>query len=205
MRRFAKFVSEGKHHFTYADYQSWSEDERVEIIDGILYYTHGGEIMELEPMMQATPTFHHQGISINLILQVGGYLKGKSCRLFAAPCTVRLNAEAQDDVVLEPDLLVICDSTRINGSVCNGAPDVVMEILSPSTAKKDRTVKFQAYQKAGVREYWVVDPDNKSVEAHVLKNGRYFSTDYIETADAPITALPGLIIHLSDVFAELPL
>jgi Uma2 family endonuclease len=113
-----------------------------------------------------------------------------------------LNVDGLDDTALEPDLLVVCDFSKIEEYGCQGPPDVVMEILSPSTEKKDRVLKFQAYQKAGVREYWVVDSDTQSVQVHLLENGRYWTTAYTETDDVPVTVLPGLIVHLPTVFTD---
>jgi Uma2 family endonuclease len=104
--------------------------------------------------------------------------------------------------VVEPDLVVVCDKSKIDKQGCNGAPDLVIEILSPSNSRHDRIVKFQKYLAAGVREYWVVDPDNKGVEVHVLQDGGYRTMVYDETAEAPVGVLPGCVIKLAGVFAE---
>jgi Uma2 family endonuclease len=107
-----------------------------------------------------------------------------------------------DDTVLEPDISVICDPSKLDARGCNGAPDLVIEILSPSTARHDRIVKFRKYQEAGVREYWTVDPDTKTVQVFILDDGRYIASTYDDTDTAPISVLPGCEIKLSDVFAE---
>ena len=116
---------------------------------------------------------------------------------------MRLNgAGSDDDTVVQPDLVVICDRSKIDDKGCNGAPDMVIEILSPSTARHDKLVKFQLYQNAGVREYWIVDPDTKTVQAHVLESGRYFTAAYGDADTAPVYVLDGCTINLTDVFAE---
>ena len=176
-------------HYTYADYACWPGDVRYELIDGIAY-------------LQAAPAWEHQGISRELLLQLGNFLRGKPCKVFSAPFDVRLNASKDDDTVLQPDLVVICDRSKLSGTGCAGVPDMVIEILSPSSAGRDRFLKFNKYLQAGVREYWIVDPDSKTVSAHVLKEGEYVARAYGETDDAPVHILEGCVIHMPDVFAE---
>lgn len=176
--------------YTYADYCTWDDSERWELIDGVPY------------AMSPSPSPKHQGISVDLTRQLSAFLKGKSCKLFTAPFDVRLNASNEDDTVVQPDLLVICDRSKIDEKGCNGAPDLVIEILSPSTARRDRMIKFQQYQRAGVREYWIIDPDTKTVQVCILESGRYFVTPYADTNTAPVSVLPGCEIKLQDVFAE---
>jgi len=177
--------------YTYADYCTWDDSERWELIEGIPY------------AMSPAPSQHHQEISGELHLQLATFLKGKPCKVFHAPFDVRLNVDDEDDTVVQPDLLVVCDHSKLDGKCCRGAPDLVIEILSPSTARHDRMVKMQQYQQAGVREYWIVDPDTKTVQVCILENGRYFVTAYADTDTAPVAVLPGCEINLSDVFAEL--
>lgn len=178
-------------HYTYADYCTWDDSEQWELIDGIPY------------AMSPAPSPRHQSISFELGRQLGNFLKGKPCKVFHAPLDVRLNADQEDDTVVQPDLVVICDRSKIDDKGCKGAPDLVMEILSPSTARHDRMVKFQKYQKAGVREYWLVDPDTNIVQAFTLKNGLYITRMYDDTeAAAPVEVLAGCTIDLREVFAE---
>jgi len=188
--------------YTYADYLSWPENERIEIIDGIPYHTYGGQITEGAPVMQAAPARVHQEISGEVFRQLANFLKDKSCKVYAAPFAVRLNADDSDDTVLEPDITVVCDKSKLDEKGCKGAPDVVVEILSPSTGRKDRMIKFQKYQQAGVREYWIVDPDTKTVQVCILEGGRYFTSVHADTDTAPVTVLPGCTINLYEVFAE---
>jgi Uma2 family endonuclease len=173
--------------YTYADYCTWDDDERWELINGEVY------------AMSPAPTTKHQGISVNLSGQLFNFLIGKPCRLFVAPFDVRLNAEDEDDTVVQPDLVVICDLSKIDDKGCKGAPDLVVEILSPSTAKKDRITKLNVYQSVGVREYWIIDPETQTVQVCVFENG--MMKGYDDTETVPVTVLPGCAIDLQAVFA----
>ena len=177
--------------YTFADYLTWDDSERWEIIEGT-------------PYLMSAPDWLHQGISRELVLQFAVFLKGKPCKVFHAPYDVRLfpKEDDSDDTVLQPDLVVICDRTKYMRTGCAGAPDLVVEILSPSTARNDRLVKLQLYQKAGVREYWIVDPETKTVSAHLLKNGEYVTYAYGDSDAAPVHILEGLSVDLREVFAE---
>ena len=177
-------------HYTYADYCTWDDDERWELINGVPY------------LMAPGSTRSHQSISGKIFLQIGIFLQGKPCKVYAAPFDVRLNADDGDDIVVQPDILVVCDQSKLNNANCAGAPDMIVEILSPSTAGKDRHLKFNAYQKYGVREYWIVDPDSRTVSVHILKNGEYTTYAYAEPETVPVRVLDGCTVTLSDVFAE---
>jgi Uma2 family endonuclease len=114
--------------------------------------------------------------------------------------------DPSDDTVVEPDIVVICGQstidTKIDKQGCKGAPDLIIEILSPSNIRHDRIVKFQKHLAAGVREYWVVDPDNRAVEVHILRDGGYHTMVYDESAEAPVSVLPGCVIRLPEIFPE---
>ena len=176
--------------YTYSDYYSWDDNQRWELIDGFAY------------LMAPAPTQAHQSATSNLHGQLYGFLKGKSCRVFPAPFDVRLNAFSEDNTVVQPDLLVVCDKSKLDGKCCVGAPDFVIEILSPSTARFDRTTKFDQYKAAGVREYWIVDPETKTVSAHVLQNGEYMTRAYTDTGKAPVSVLEGCEINLEEIFED---
>lgn len=176
--------------YTYADYCVWDDGERWELIEGVPY------------AMSPAPTPAHQGISGNIHNQLYNFLKDKPCKLFTAPFDVRLNADDDDNTVVQPDLVVICDRSKIDDKGCSGAPDMVIEILSPSTVRHDRIVKLELYRHAGVREYWIVDPDTKTAQVCTLENGRYFVKGYTDADTAPVSVLPGCEINLRDVFAE---
>lgn len=176
--------------YTYADYYSWDDGERWELING--------EALVMAP----GPSWRHQGISGGLFYQLANFLKGKDGRVFSAPFDVRLNADTADNTVLQPDIIVFCDRSKLDGTGCKGAPDMTVEILSPSTAKRDRLVKLRLYQDAGVREYWIVDPDTKTATVYTLENGKYVVAVYGDDEVAPVHILAGCEIVLADVFEE---
>jgi Uma2 family endonuclease len=177
-------------YYTYADFLEWDESVRAEIIDGEVY-------------MMASPTKEHQRIFRKIFTRLSNFLEGKTCEVFSAPFDVRLfpKSDLSDNTVVEPDILVVCDPSKLDDRSCNGAPDLVIEILSPSNKAHDKKAKFQKYRMAGVREYWVVDPEEKYLEIHILDSGRYITTVYDAADDAPDTVLPGCVIKLADVFS----
>ena len=180
-------------HYTYRDYCTWDDSDRWELIDGLPY------------AMAPAPSIGHQSILVKLVTQLAVLLDGKPCKVLAAPTDVRLNADSSDDTVVQPDILVVCDRTKLeDGKSVVGAPDLIIEILSPSTAKHDMLTKKRLYQKSGVREYWIVDPDSKAVAVNVLHNGRYNSRFFDERDTAvPVEVLDGCTINFTDVFEAL--
>jgi Uma2 family endonuclease len=154
--------------------------------------------------MMAPPLDRHQQISMELCFQIRSYLEGKTCKVFAAPYGVRLfpKKDNSDDTVFLPDIVVICDEEKRDERGCNGPPDMIIEIISPSTAKYDRIYKLRKYEKAGVREYWIVDPETKSVQVFILKDGQYVASGYDETEKALVAVLKDCEIDLQAVFAE---
>lgn len=181
--------------YTLADALTWDEQERIELIDGY-------------PIMQASPTRAHQRASASLITQLTNYLEGKKCEAYHAPFTVRPFERDGDypenvDTVVEPDITVVCDPSKLDDTGCKGAPDLVMEILSPSTSRHDKFVKFNLYQHAGIREYWIVDPTDKSVQVFLLENGYYVAKDFGAAGDhLKVNILADCVIDLSKVFPE---
>ncbi|MDR3115760.1 MAG: Uma2 family endonuclease [Treponema sp.] len=178
-----------KPYYTYADFLEWDEGTHAEIIDGELY-------------MMAPPSTFHQFMRMELAAQLHAFLKGKPCGVYAAPFGVRLfpRPDRQDATVVEPDIVVVCDRSKLDERGCNGAPDMVIEILSPSTARTDKVVKFHTYLAAGVKEYWIVNPDEKIIQVHILENGHYTVDMYDETGKVPVMVLPGCIIDVSVIF-----
>jgi Uma2 family endonuclease len=177
--------------YTYADFLEWDESIRAEIMDG-------------EIVMMSPPLRIHQELVTRLIILIGNFLKDKPCKLYPSPFAVRLNPEEDnsDDTVLEPDIIVVCDPSKLDDRGCNGAPDLVIEILSPSTSRYDRVVKYRKYQNAGVKEYWIVDPDTKTAQVCILEEGGYMVIMYDDTDTVPVAALPGLKISMAAVFAD---
>jgi Uma2 family endonuclease len=145
---------------SYADYLSWTDDEQIEIIDGNLYNMSPG------------PSTKHQQVSMNLSYYLMNYFREKDCQVFAAPFDVRLFAEGKKDDevfdVVQPDMSVICNENKLDEKGCVGSPDVIIEIISPSSAKMDRMRKRNLYEKALVKEYWIVDPQNELIELYHL-------------------------------------
>ncbi|KEO83218.1 Uma2 family endonuclease [Tumebacillus flagellatus] len=145
---------------SYADLLRLPEEERWEIVNGVPYN------------MTPAPTPRHQEIVQNLSLEFGSYLRGKSCRVYPAPFDVRLLADGKKDsdvsTVVQPDLSIICDPEKIDDRGCLGAPDLVVEVSSPSTRRRDKVEKLRLYRKAGVREYWIVDLDLQIIEQYLF-------------------------------------
>jgi len=175
--------------YTYSDYITWDDDIRYELIDGV-------------PYMMSAPNRRHQEILGNLHGQLWNFLKGNSCKVYQAPFDVRLNADTTDNTVVQPDLVIVCDHEKLDDAGCNGTPDMVVEILSPSTAQYDLTRKFTLYLKMGIREYWVIDPERKTLAVHILKDNNYITHAYSDKETAPVHTLKGCNINLSEVFEE---
>ncbi len=183
--------------YTYADYLTSWLDERVELIKGKLY------------KMSPAPTSSHQRVVGELHLQIGNFLKKKKCKVFIAPFDVRLPQAGKENndikTVVQPDLCVICDLSKIDEKGCLGAPDWIIEILSKHTSAKDLSKKFEVYEQTSVTEYWVVDPVGETVLVYILnKTGKYegFLKPFIRTDKISSTVLPDLVIDLEEVFPE---
>ena len=185
-----------KARYTFADVLAWPDDERAELINGEVF------------MMAPAPSRGHQGISVELTRQFANYLEGKKCKAYHAPFDVRLFEKDGDtpedvDTVVEPDLVVICDPSKLDDRGCKGAPDMVVEILSPSTQRHDRLVKLGLYQRAGVREYWIVSPEERTVQVFLYKDGSLLPHEVYSREDvAKVNVLDGCFIELSKVFSE---
>lgn len=188
-------LPEEKSHYTFADCLVWDGRERMEIIDGSIF-------------MMAPPSGIHQEILVELTRQLANFLEGKKCRVYPAPFGVRLFEKKGDnpeeiDTMVEPDISVICDRNKLDEQGCKGAPDLVIEILSPSSLRHDRLVKLNLYQKAGVREYWIVDPEYQAVQVF-LQDGSGFlriHEEYGREDVARVDVLDGCLIELCKVFA----
>ncbi|MDD2510876.1 MAG: Uma2 family endonuclease [Syntrophomonas sp.] len=180
--------------YSYADYLQWPDEERWEIIDGVPYD------------MSPAPSTKHQAISMELGRQIANYLRDKECQVFAAPFDVRLplNEEKNEEIfnIVQPDLSVICDPSKLDEQGCKGAPDLVIEIISPFTAKKELNEKFNLYERSGIPEYWVVFPKFNVVVVYSLDDeGRYQKSGEFTSDQLLSTKLfPGLEIKLEDVF-----
>lgn len=185
--------------YTYGDYMLWQFKERVELLKGQLF-----------PM--AAPNVQHQRISSYLHTVIGHHLLHEKCDLFSAPFDVRLPLPKHKvkggkiDTVVQPDLCVICDKSKLDKQGCIGAPDLVVEILSPGNSKKEMRDKFELYEEAGVLEYWVVDPERKVTHAFRLNEETQKFVAVVPTlTDEDIltsSVFEGLEIPMADIFPD---
>jgi Uma2 family endonuclease len=186
--------------YSYADYLSWMDDKRRELYDGIVHDLFGA------------PTSLHAIISANLLSIVNWFIKKRKgkCKIFHAPFDVCLpkNGETADDeifTVVQPDICVVCDPEKIGEKGCLGAPDLVVEVQSPSTAKHDLNEKFNLYEEAGVKEYWVVFPKEKSLLVFLMQENGKFTNGTLYDYDkgkVPVSIFKGLKIDLKDLFED---
>jgi len=179
--------------YTYADYKDWDlkEGERYELIRG-------------EAFAMAAPDAYHQAILMELSRQLANYLVGKSCKAYPAPYDVRLfyAGDDYDDTVVQPDISVICDREKRGSEGCRGAPDLVVEILSPSNSIEEMGRKFRLYREAGVKEYWVVSPKDKTLDTYRFDGTIIHFRTYTAADKADVGIFPGFAVDLGLVFAE---
>ena len=183
--------------YTYADYLTWLDDKRRELIHGFI------------KMMSPAPRSVHAEVSFNISWQLGAIVKKNKgrCKVFPAPFDVRFpkqkeTADDKIDTVVQPDICVICDLSKIDEFGCCGAPDMIVEILSPSTLKKDITEKFALYEESGVKEYWIVQPKDKAINVFILQeSGKYDAgTLYELKGKVPVHIFDNYLIDLDDIF-----
>ena len=195
----ATLAEQERGRFSYKDYCEWTDDVSWELIDGVEYD------------MSPAPSRIHQKLSGELFVKIYNVLKDKQCEVYAAPFDVRLPdcAEASDEdifTVVQPDIVVVCDKWKLDERGCVGAPDLVIEILSPYTAAKDMKTKRDLYEQHGVREYWLVHPTDKTLMVYSLKQDKQYARAAIY-ADQDIvesTVIEGLKIALTDLFGVPP-
>jgi len=182
--------------YTYKDYLTWPDDERWELIEGVPYN------------MSPAPSRKHQKILRELIKLFATYLTGKTCEVYHAPFDVRLPKASEKnesiDTVVQPDMVVICDRSKLDDRGCKGAPDLIVEILSPHTAKKDMEDKFLLYECVGVKEYWIIDPHNNTVLVYKLEDNNKYGRHKIYSTEDELK--PGIFedmeIKLAEVFGD---
>jgi len=183
--------------YTYADYFNWQFDERLELIKGKIF------------RMTPAPNRIHQEITVAVLARLSYHLKGKPCKVYTAPFDVRLPRTSKDDAaiytVLQPDICVICDLSKLDDRGCIGAPDIIVEILSPGNNKKELRNKYDVYQEAGVKEYWVIHPSERTFLKYTLgSDGLFFPSKLMISGDEVTTdVLPGFTLDLADIFDEI--
>jgi Uma2 family endonuclease len=177
--------------YTFSDYLQWQFSERVELLKGFI------------KQMSPAPSRRHQTVSFNLTMLIGTLFKNKTCRVFAAPFDVRLPIASakRETTVVQPDLCIICDESKLDDYGCNGAPDLIVEIVSPNNSKHDVDTKFRLYQEAGVMEYWIVQTEMKTVLVYRLQDGVYVGSKPFaegEIIESPL--FPEMKIAVDEVF-----
>lgn len=186
-----------KQRYTYGDYLQWPNEERWEILNGFPY------------AMSPAPSRKHQAMATELTRILANHIKENNgpCKVYIAPFDVRLpqGDETDDkiDTVVQPDIVVVCDKSKLDDKGCKGAPDMVVEIASPSTVRRDMVDKLQLYEQHGVKEYWLVLAGEQAVSVYYLDEKNCYGKPEVYTADspAPVRALEGLEINLAEVFA----
>jgi len=183
--------------FTYGDYLTWPEEERWELINGEAY------------AMSPAPGRRHQDILGKLFYTLYSFFEGNPCKVFLSPFDVRLpdypdQADEEIETVVQPDLLVVCDPKKLDERGCRGAPDLVIEILSSSTAARDLREKLLLYERQGVREYWVVYPTEKIVMVFLRDEKGAFGKPFVYASEEAVSSniFEGLVVDLKTVFSE---
>jgi len=189
-------ISDNGIEYNYSDYLKFEFEEMVELIRGKIF------------RMSPTPKVYHQEISANLHLIIGNFLKGQRCKTFFAPFDVVLpikhKTKDKSTTVVQPDICIICDLSKIDEAGCFGAPDFIVEILSKSTSKKDLNDKFDVYQESGVREYWIVYPIEEIINCYVLEDGVFrLDRAYTNGDIATLHIFPDLEFEVDEVFDKL--
>ena len=179
--------------YTYADYLTWQVAERIELIKGKIW------------KMSPAPSSYHQRMSTKLIYRLQGYFEDKSCEVFAAPFDVTFTKAGESKeaakTVLQPDLCVICDLSKIDQRGCNGAPELVVEILSPGNSRHEMKRKYAIYEEYGVQEYWVVHPEEETVQIYTLEDGIFRGHQPVFKEDTISSHLfPDFCVDLKDIF-----
>ncbi|WP_373492600.1 Uma2 family endonuclease [Aquiflexum sp.] len=183
--------------YTYADYLTWDIDHMVELIKGKVF-----------KQAAAAPRRIHQEISIKISSQLFGLLNRKSCKVFSAPFDVRLPVKSKKHkdirTVVQPDICVVCDPKKLDELGCVGAPDLIMEILSPSNNKKELHNKYEVYEESGVKEYWIIHPYEKTLLVYTLSGGKYISSKLFTLGDNVASGcIEGFVLDLDELFEGL--
>ncbi|SHN30597.1 Endonuclease, Uma2 family (restriction endonuclease fold) [Cyclobacterium lianum] len=183
--------------YSYADYLSWQMDEMVELIKGKVFRSAA-----------AAPRRIHQEISGKVFNKLFNFLEKHPCKVYEAPFDVRLPVKSKKnediDTVVQPDICVICDTRKLDDLGCIGAPDLIVEILSPGSNKKELKYKYEVYEESGVLEYWIIHPDEQTVMAYTLKEGKYIPSRLMTSGDVVRSvSISGFQLDLKYVFKDL--
>jgi len=183
--------------YTYADYLSWDIEEMVELIKGKVF-----------KKAAAAPNRIHQRLTGDLYTELNMFLKGKKCQAYIAPFDVRLPVQSKKDdkiyTVVQPDICVVCDLDKLDDRGCIGAPDLVVEVLSPGNKQLELQHKYEVYEASGVKEYWLMDAAGQTLLIYTLIQGKYQSSRLMTSGDRPrSSAVPGFELDLEAFFAEI--
>lgn len=184
-------------NYTYADYLTWDMEEMVELIKGKVFKKSA-----------AAPRRIHQWLAGNLYTEMNLFLKGKKCQAYIAPIDVRLPVKSKRDdkiyTVVQPDIFVVCDPAKLDDRGCIGAPDLVVEVLSPGNKQLELQHKFEVYESSGIKEYWIVDPDSQILLVYTLKDGKYQASRLMTYGDkVKSSVLKGFELDLGEFFADI--
>lgn len=185
--------SSANYGYTYAHYLQWKIEERIELFKG--------QILKL-----SAPNRQHQQVSGALYYSIHKFLIEKKCKVYAAPFDVRLplqnkSSDTEITTVVQPDICVICNEDKLDARGCCGAPDLVIEILSPGNSQKEVRLKYNIYEEAGVLEYWLIHPVEQTLIAYALNNNQYIGGKIYAPGDiVESTAIEGLQINLTEIF-----
>jgi Uma2 family endonuclease len=183
--------------YSYADYLTWQMDEMVEIIKGKVF----------KPAA-AAPRRIHQEVTLKVARKLADYLDQKPCKIFVAPFDVRLPVKSKrnEDIftVVQPDICVVCDRSKLDDAGCIGAPDLIIEILSPGSNRKELKYKYEVYEESGVKEYWVIQPTEQTLLIYSLTTGKYVPSRLFSPGDIVSSAcIEGFSLDLEEVFKDL--
>lgn len=189
----AEYLATAGGHYTYADYLKWELDEMVELIKGKVF------------RQVAAPRVNHQRVAGGVFNSFYEFLKDKKCEAFIAPFDVRLPVKSKKyediDTVVQPDICVICDPSKLDDLGCVGAPDLIVEILSPGNNKKELQNKYEVYEESGVKEYWVIHPNECTLVVNTLVQGKYQASRLFTHGDKVASqAVEGFVLDLEEVF-----
>jgi len=179
-------IQQSSERYTYGDYLTWPDDERWEIIDGIAYN------------MSPAPSVKHQNIVSKLDRGLGNKVEEKGCSLFIAPTDVVFD----EYNVVQPDVFIVCDKTKITDDNIKGAPDTIIEVISPSTNLKDKREKKKLYEKSGVKEYVIIYPEDELVELFILQNDKYPAPDVFNWDETMKLESLELDVNLWEIFGK---
>lgn len=183
--------------YTYADYLKWTVEERLELIKGKIF------------RMSPAPNYIHQRLVSDIHGHLWSFLRTKSCQAFVAPFDVRLPRKSKRDedviTVVQPDVCVVCDPAKLDNRGCIGAPDVVVEVLSPSNNRKELKQKYEVYEESGVKEYWIVSPQDHTFFVYTLIDGKFQPSRLMGEDDVMTsTVLEGFSLNLEELFGSIP-